>query len=76
MGCERSWRRRQRKGIQGGFTVIEIMAAVVIIGILAAIAIPAFQGDIERSHRTLAQLAKQRRQGRSAHVLPEAVLAS
>lgn len=38
-----------------GFTLIEMMIVVVIVGILAAIAIPNYQQYILRSHRTAAQ---------------------
>ena len=43
--------RRQR-----GFTLIEIMIVVVIIGVLAAIAIPLFMGQMKRAKTTEANL--------------------
>lgn len=38
-----------------GFTLIEVMIAVVIIGILAAIAYPAYMDYVARSHRAEAK---------------------
>jgi type IV pilus assembly protein PilE len=40
---------------QTGFSLIELMITIVIIGILAGIALPGYQNSVRKSHRSAAQ---------------------
>lgn len=45
----------QRLEKQGGFSLIEVMAVVTVIGILTALALPSFQEHVRRGHRAEAR---------------------
>ena len=45
-----------RVGSQSGFTLIEILVVVVILGILAGIVVPRLLGEPEKARRTKAQV--------------------
>lgn len=47
--------KRAHRATQGGFTIIELMIAVVIVSVLMTVAMPTYRESVRRGHRANAQ---------------------
>jgi type IV pilus assembly protein PilE len=47
--------RKNRRQSNGGFTLIELMTVVIVVAVLMAIALPAYQNQVLRGHRAAAK---------------------
>ena len=47
--------KKAKNALQKGFTLVELMVVIVIVGILSAVALPALNGATERAHSSSAK---------------------
>ena len=52
---QRTLNKKSKNALQKGFTLVELMVVIVIVGILSAVALPALNGATERAHSSSAK---------------------
>ena len=62
---------KKRRPLSGGFTILELMIVVAVIGILSAIAYPSYQSYLRRSNRSDAEQYMMKMQTRQQQLMLE-----
>ena len=52
---QRTLNKKSKNVLEKGFTLVELMVVIVIVGILSAVALPALNGATERAHSSTAK---------------------
>ena len=52
---QRTLNKKSKNALEKGFTLVELMVVIVIVGILSAVALPALNGATERAHSSSAK---------------------
>lgn len=52
---QRTLNKKSKNALEKGFTLVELMVVIVIVGILSAVALPALNGAQDRAHSSSAK---------------------